>query len=500
MSAFDQAVAILHRVCQQHPDRPQYQTDLAKACHYLGRQYATDNKSDAASARYQQACRFQEQLLSSDPPGTIEARRDLALYYADLGSVQFDMNRFAESRACYAQAQHCLEPLAAEYPSDLEVQATLAIVYREIGMRRMSSDGVQWLNRSRSIFEAVVAVRPHESRYRIELAQLLTEIAKRESQPDRAVNCQRQAHDLWESLSQEFPSDPDIQLRTAWSFRDDARFLGFAGHHQEAIAALKRALDRIELVAPADAAEKYADFEVHVLSMLARSELRFDNAAEYRRRCQAILVRCRQRNCYAHDGLRVCVLLPDAVDDPEQLVDVAKDATSRGSPTLRKKANVGAALYRAGRYEEAIDVLTGVDKSNRLALFAHAGTAEVVRADNARVAVFLAMANARLRQSDVARDWLQKAQQWNKAEGGLLVASPAISADQAQPTPAASDTDPSENTTAAKATEPSNAIADSTNEPSPLLGLEDRILFADIVFEVQVLLNEAELQVDASAQ
>ena len=283
-----------------------------------------------------------------------------------------------------------------------------------------------------------------------------------------------------------------------WYLRDDARFLGLAGHHREASDALKRALGKMAVVAPPGAAEKFSDFDVHVLSMLARSELRFDDAAECRRYCRAILDHCRQRNCYAHDGLRVCMLLPDAVDDWQQLVDVAKDATSRGSRTLRKKANVGAALYRAGQYEEAIRVLKIVQESNGMALAAGLGSAEIVRADNARVAVFLAMAHARLGRSDDAGQWLAKAHEWIDGEGRRFAATRPVSADQAGhsseenvvPTIIAQTT----------AIEPSSAAAQAVKRSARLPDLEDRMLLADIVFELQVLLSEADSFADVRAR
>ena len=500
LSAFDQAIQILQRLCEQHPDRPQYQSDLAKVCNHLGRQNALDNNSDAAVARYQQACHFQEALLASDPPGTSQVRRDLALYYADLGSVQFDMNRLAASQASYAKAQRCLEPLAAQYPADAEIQAALAVLYGDIGRRRTSSDSLQWFRRGRAILEAVIPVHPHESQYRSDLARLFTETAKRQTQPELAVLWQRQARDHWERLSREFPDDPNIQRSAQWSLRDDARFLGLAGHHREASHALQGALDKMAVVAPAGAAEKYRDFEVHVLSMLARSELRFQDAAEYRRFCQAMLDRCRQRNCYAHDGLRVCMLLPDAVDDPQQLVDVAKDATTRGSRTLRKKANVGAALYRAERYEEALEVLAGVDRSNRMALFAGLGTAEVVQADNARVAVFLAMTNARLSRANEASRWLVQARRWLDDKGPRFAAAPATSSDSDNQAPRTDGADSPATLPVTTTKEDAKTSERSSDAPLLRLDIEDRILLADIVFELQILLAEAESLVETSPQ
>ncbi len=500
MKAFDQAVEILHRLCQQHPERPQYQSDLARACDYLGRQYRLDNRFDAAIAKHQQACRFQENLLSSEPPGTVEARRDLATYYADLGAVQYDMNHIADSRTSYERARRHLEPLAAQHPEDAELQAALAVLYSESGSRDPSADATHRLELARSILESIVAARPTESRYRFELAILFSIIAKREKQPDQALAWQLKAHDIWERLANEFPSDPDIQRSAVWSLPDDASFLRLVGRHREAADALKRALERMGAVATEDSPEKYANFEVNVLATLARTELQLSDSAAYRRYCQAIMDRCRLRNCYENDVLRVCLILPDAVEDHEQLVSLTKDATSQGSRSLRKRANVGGALYRAGQYEDAIRVLKIVQESNGMALAAGLGTAEIVRADNARVAVFLAMAHARLGRSNDASNWLAKARQWIEGEGRLFAASPASSAGPADSLPAARDPDLSAITNGTTTNERSNSPNDAGQAPPLTPGIEDRMFLADIASELQMLLREAETLMVASTR
>ncbi len=492
MKAFDQAVETLRHLCQEHPEQLQFQSDLARACNYLGRQYLRDNNYDAALTRYEQAAAFQESMLTADPPGTSEARKDLALYYVDIAAAQFEVNHFVASRDSYQQALQLMEPLAAEYPLESDVQAALAILYCEIGARRKSAESLQWLGRARTILEEITRAHPQEPRYRNNLARVYRGFADHESLPERSVTWQRQAHGIMEQLARDFPLDPDIQRNAVWSLRDDARFLGLAGYHREAITVLQRALERIGVVAPDEAAEKYADFEVNVLSMLARHELRIGATKDFREYCQAILERCRARNCYAYDSLRVCVLMPDAVGDPGQLVEVTRDAVSRGSRTLRKKANLGATLYRAGRYQEALDVLTSVDKSNRLALFARAGTAEVVRADNARVAIFLAMSCARLEDFDKAHDWLRQARQWYDDEGRRLSTSPAVDEATAGPNSASASS---------AATKAADSATTEAADPRPSLEAnEDRVQFDDIAFEVQLLLSEAIALVGATRQ
>ena len=340
---------------------------------------------------YQQACRIQEGLFAENPHLSIEFGTDLAVYYSDLANLQYDLNQVGDSQESYQRARDCLEPLAVQHPDDTELRFILAVLYVDMAVRRASGDFAHLLKQARSMLESLVIVSPDESRYRSELATLFTAMAMRESQTNLALASLLRANELWERLASDFPSDVEIQRNLVLSMRDYARFLRFSGRHREATDVLNRALNHVGAIVAEDSLDFYSRSKVHMLAMLTRSELLLGDSAGYRRHCRLIVDHCCRRNFYENDALRVCMLLPDAIADYDQLVYLAKDAASQGSETLRKKANIAVALYRAGQYDEAVHELVIVDGSNRMALLAGLGTAEIVRADNARVALFLAM-------------------------------------------------------------------------------------------------------------
>jgi tetratricopeptide (TPR) repeat protein len=501
MSAFDQSIDILDHLSQQRPDVPRYRSDLAKACNFLGWQHALDKQPIQAMARYEQACRLQEQLVSTSLASSPEAHRDLANYYANLGQLQWDLDHATDSRASYEKAMLHLRPVAERHPDNAEFQTDLAFLYCAIGMRRLWGDTADWLNQARTILEPVVRAHPEVARYRLMLSTILTESAIHDNDPERALARQREAHAVLAQLAHEFPEDPDVQIKVMLSLRDDARFLSLAGHNQDAIKALECCLGHTRTIVTADAAEVFADFEVDVLARLARSELQAGNTAAHRQYSQAIIDRCRVRNCYTQDTLRICVLLPDSLNDYQQLVNLAKDAVSKGSRLVRKRANEGAALYRAAQYEEAIRVLTKVDGSNRMILVvARGGDAQIARADNARVAIFLAMSNARLGRPDVARDWLAKVRQWIDSDGRMFAVTPVSSTDQNGPLSQANAPASPALGADAEAIEPPNSGEDAAKPPKVEIRLEDKMLLTDIVFELQVLLREAESFVGSVVQ
>jgi WD40 repeat protein/serine/threonine protein kinase len=134
------------------------------------------------------------------------------------------------------------------------------------------------------------------------------------------------------------------------------------------------------------------------------------NRVGVRRACENVLDRFGNATdaTKANAVARSCVLVPDAVADLEAPIRLAEAALSKCSE--REKSDMlntlGAALYRAGRFEEAIRRLNESSKTRR---------AKVVP----KALAFLAMAHHALGHQDEAKDWLDSltASQVNKVPG-----------------------------------------------------------------------------------
>src|SRR5262249_28338690 len=96
-----------------------------------------------------------------------------------------------------------------------------------------------------------------------------------------------------------------------------------------------------------------------------------------------------------------CVLLPDAVADLGRLVDQEEQVDAKTPRNWHVLTALGAALYRAGRFEAAIRKLDE----------ARAGPNDD---GNARIWFFLALAHQRLGHTDTARRWRDKAVRWSE--------------------------------------------------------------------------------------
>jgi tetratricopeptide (TPR) repeat protein len=129
---------------------------------------------------------------------------------------------------------------------------------------------------------------------------------------------------------------------------------------------------------------------------LIRARARLGDAAGYRRACTKFVDRWGKSS-----DLNVvawpCVLAPDALADMDKVVELAEKAYKQ-SPTPMVRNTLGAALYRAGKWERAVETLEQNQGAN-----------------GAFDWLFLAMAHHRLGHTEKAMEYLDKATAWIEA-------------------------------------------------------------------------------------
>jgi WD40 repeat protein/tetratricopeptide (TPR) repeat protein len=143
----------------------------------------------------------------------------------------------------------------------------------------------------------------------------------------------------------------------------------------------------------------------HALLLLHRGD-----KAGYRKACATMLQRFGKTTSAttANSVAWACVLSPDAVTDLTEPVRVAEKALASDPKNANYLNTLGVALYRARRYDAAVQRLNESIKAS-------GGSGLYVDW------LFLAMAHHRLGHKDEARKWLDKAVQWieqaNRAQG-----------------------------------------------------------------------------------
>jgi serine/threonine protein kinase/WD40 repeat protein/tetratricopeptide (TPR) repeat protein len=149
----------------------------------------------------------------------------------------------------------------------------------------------------------------------------------------------------------------------------------------------------------------------HYLEALAR--LGSGDRSGYRRVCAEALERFARAEDMQEANFAVwaAVLSPDAVRDPDQPVRLAARALEADPQNDAYPVTLGAALYRAGRFREAVERLEPPGRA------ADAKAGATNRYPPAYRWLFLSMAHQRLGQGAKARHWLDKARRWMEREG-----------------------------------------------------------------------------------
>jgi tetratricopeptide (TPR) repeat protein len=123
--------------------------------------------------------------------------------------------------------------------------------------------------------------------------------------------------------------------------------------------------------------------------------LRDGNLSGYREVCSDMLQR------FGMGATWTCTLAPNSGADPAQIVELAEKLLAKSSRDHWHVNQLGAALYRAGRFEEAVKRLT---EATELSFHPY-------RTNMLHTWFFLAMSHHRLGYTDEARHWLDKAMQ-----------------------------------------------------------------------------------------
>jgi tetratricopeptide (TPR) repeat protein len=216
----------------------------------------------------------------------------------------------------------------------------------------------------------------------------------------------------------EAPDDATLNARLAFAL---GNLHAERGHWAEAVADFEKAhelqphqfmiearlafalLGRADASAPAAAAASRtlgalsAPFSYSSLAAAAPFSWRGD-LSDYREVCARLLRDFGQAaDADTAEGVAfLCVLVPQAVDDPALVVQLARKAVNSDPDNGNYRETLGAALYRAGNFEAAVRELNlAVEKGRR------GGSVEAK--------LFLAMAHHQLNHPRAANDWYARA-------------------------------------------------------------------------------------------
>jgi tetratricopeptide (TPR) repeat protein len=137
----------------------------------------------------------------------------------------------------------------------------------------------------------------------------------------------------------------------------------------------------------------------------ALAELGSGNIEKYRQICATMLKRFGQTKepGNAHWVAWTCVLAPNAVEDLDQAVKLAEQGAGRDDKNDQDLSTLGAILYRAGRFDEAVRQLSALTSTWEQ------GAELPTLTSPGYTWFFLAMTHHQLGHADEAKSWFDKA-------------------------------------------------------------------------------------------
>jgi serine/threonine protein kinase len=269
--------------------------------------------------------------------------------YWRVGSIQNTLGQYSEAAEAMREAIRLYRPFIVEYPDQaVELCTVYANLANLLVQTRQFDEARRVLDESLDYFEELAAAHPDQPVYKEELPR----------------------------------------LRVQW-----ARFVAASGSPEEAEKALRGTIAQ--------------GIEDHRLWFdLGYIQLAAEDLDGYRQTCAEVVGRFGSTD-NVHNANTIawlCVLAPAAVPDASRVVELAEKAVARSHTVaaVHRQAmlnTLGAALYRAGRFDEAIERL-----NEAVGMHSKGGTAGDW--------FFLAMTHARLGDTTTARQWYDKAARW----------------------------------------------------------------------------------------
>ncbi len=403
------------------------------------------NKGDFGEAEqtYREAQTILEKLVA-DSPGDRNNRVSLGHNSWDLGYLFSSADRPQDAEKPHRQALAVFEKLATDFPTDTFCRMEQAHSHRNLGhlLQRMEryDEAEHHFRQSVAIHKNLVAGFPNNPDYRWRLAgtnDQLGNLLRAIDRHDEAEASYREAIAVFKKLVAESPTSHDYQwhlgatrsnltnLLTATGRLEDA-----ADVRREAVTAYSRAIagqadnsdawfNRGALYAElgqwqnaasdfAKAAELTPD-NIRPRYLGALVHLAAGDREGYRNMCASMVARFAETEDanIAHFASWSCVLAADATDDFSLPVQLANRAVETNPNDVAHIQTLGAVLYRAGRFEVALERL--IDANASLEDPTHEA-----RMSPAYGWFFLAMTHRRLGNVDEAQQWLDKATQWTQ--------------------------------------------------------------------------------------
>lgn len=316
--------------------------------------------------------------------GSPELHREVSDLGARLANALFGKHEYARAEPVYRRAIDDLQAALAASDEDPDWQFSLGILWNNIAnvynRTGKETDALAAYTNAIDIQLKLLARFPDRSQYRNGLTTVYSNRA----------DLHRSLHQTDEALSD---LDKMIEVNPDSYVAHIGRGLVCSdlGRNDQALAAFSEALGNQKL---------QTSKEWHARYHSALLRLAVGDLDGYRTDCAAMLRQFQDSQNYDEIQFTAwtCALAPDAVSDWEQVIGLARRAVEVSSARNQSLQGLGAVLFRARRYSEALEVLERANAASEVALTTPAYTW-----------YFLAMTHSQMGHPDEARQWSVKA-------------------------------------------------------------------------------------------
>jgi tetratricopeptide (TPR) repeat protein len=384
---FGKAIGIHEKLARENPTVVRYQRDLADGYNELARVQAATLQSTTAETSYRRAIEIQQRLTREDP-SIAGYQVQLAEYCWNLMVLLHRAGRTTEAREWYGKAIDARETLVRDEPTNSRYRVSLGDSYlRGAEFQAVTNyyvDAEASYGRAIEVFEQLTHDNPTDFDQYVSLAGAFNGLAILLAKTGRGEDAQRSYRSAIDaSLAKNDDSGdrrerqdtlallharlalqtalarggrdavgPEVTQATAIAPQNavvqilcgDAA--GLAGHWREAAESYSRA-------------DELSGQGSWTMRFLARLLLAADDETGYRATC-AQLVERHGPMATPRQGCLIavtCVLADHALDDMTPVVELAQLGIDADPNDPIMLTAFGGALYRAGRLEEAVEVL-----------------------------------------------------------------------------------------------------------------------------------------------
>jgi tetratricopeptide (TPR) repeat protein len=435
--AFRKAIAIYEQLARTNPKFEGYQVDLAYTYRYFAGMLSATGRSAESEGCYRKVITICDTLLKRNP-GHMLVKNILGHAYYGIEPLLRGNERRTEAMGYWNKAVELRETLAAENPAVPDYHQELADSYKRGVTLHLNNgrlaDAEALCTKIIEIEENLATENPTVEFYRGELVQSyrrLVGLHARTGQLKEAEQTFRAAIARWEATDTSGAAPTLCCGILAHLYAGLAVQLAVNRHDWQRVA---EASDKARSLAPHDAAVQFTcgdaaaaaahwreaadtcaaimeagEHSWNLMFLVAVLQFAVGDERAYRTTCQDLLDRHG-----SNDGSNAmmaivvaCTLGEDAVNDPNTVVTIAQRLVSADRLNPARSVGLGAALYRAGQYDEARKILTTAIPLHAVAHRAAPRQKDRIDLSNAFAEFYLALIYRKLgseEQSAGARD------------------------------------------------------------------------------------------------